>query len=174
MSNKVFIGIIAILLVGSVGFVAIKKKGQPPEPPRPGIEQPDKGNKHISPTGLPNSGGEPPTSGDMTDPVPANAYDQEIPDTSTIHNMEHGYVYISYRPDLPPEQISKLKSLFSKPFSKQDFQPSKAVVAPRAANDSPIIITSWKRIMKFDTFDEAKMVQYYLKNVGKSPEGSAR
>lgn len=174
MSNKVFIGIIAILVIGTFGFVAVKQKGKPPEPPRPGIEQPDKGNKHISLTGAPNTGGEPPTSGDMTDPVPCRAYDQELPDTGTIHAMEHGAVYISYQPDLPPEQIARMKAIFFAPYARQDFSASKAVVAPRAENESPIIISSWRRILKLDSFDEEKLVQYYLRNVSKSPEGTAK
>lgn len=173
MSNRVFITIIAALVIGMFGYVAVKKKDAPPELPRPGIEQPDLGNKHISPTGLPNNGAEPPASGDMTNPVPAGVYDQEIPDTDTIHNAEHGYVYISYRPDLPADQIAKIRALFSKPFSNPKFSPSKAVVAPRAANGSPIIMTSWRRYLKLDAFNEEKMMEYYLRNVGKAPEGTA-
>lgn len=174
MSSKVFIGIIAVLILGAVGFVAVKQKNAPPEPPRPGTEQPEMGNKHISPTGLPNSGGMPPTSGDMTDPVPCRAYDQEIPDASTIHNMEHGSVYISYRPDLPPEQLARMRSIFFQPFLRSDFTPNKALMAPRTANESQIVISSWRRSEKFAFFDEEKMIQYYLRNVSKSPEGTAK
>lgn len=175
MSNKVFIGIITVLILGFVGIVAVNKKNAPPEAPQPGIEQPDLGNKHISLTGLPNSGEEPPTSGDMSDPVPCQQHsEQELPDTGTIHSMEHGAVYISYRPDLPTEQVERLEALFFKPNTRKDFSASKAVIAPRAANKSQIVISSWKRSLKLDSFDEEKLVQYYLRNVSKSPEGSAK
>lgn len=172
MSNKVFVTIIALLVIGGSGFLMLKKESAPPEPPQPGIEQPDLGGQHISPTGLPNSGAEPPTSGPMTNPVPCQAYDQEIPDTDAIHNLEHGAVYISYRPDLAPDQVASIRSIFFQPFSRSGFQPNKAILAPRAANESPIIISSWRRSAKFESFDEEKLVQYYLRNVSKAPEGS--
>jgi len=173
MSNKVFISLLAVLVIGFFGVITLNKKSDPLPSERPGIEQPDLGGKHIAPTGLPNSGGEPPASGDMTDPLPWQAYDQEVPDTSIIHNLEHGGVYISYSPDLPPEQIAKLKALFFRPYSKADFQPTKAIVAPRAANSAPIILTSWRRSLKMEKYDEAMMIEYYLRNVGKSPEGTS-
>jgi hypothetical protein len=87
--------------------------------------------------------------------------------------MEHGYIYISYRPDLPAEQVSKIKALFLKPFSRDNFSPNKVIIAPRSLNDSPVILSSWTRSMKLDAFDEEKMVEYYLRNVSKSPEPGA-
>lgn len=174
MSNRIFYSIIAILIIGSVGLIAAKKKSAPPEAPQLGIELPDLGNKHIA-APLPNTAPEPPASGDMTDPVPCGqASEQEVPDTGVIHTMEHGGVYISYRPDLPSDQHDKLKALFTQPFSNPKFTPNKAVVAPRSANGSAIILTSWRRNLKLDSFDEAKIMDYYLQNVSKSPEGSSK
>lgn len=173
MSNKVFVTIIAVLVIGMFGYVAIQKKDAPPRSERPGVEQPDKGQKHVADGSVPYGGPEPPTSGDHSTHIPWQAYDQEVPDMNVIHNLEHGGIYISYRPDLPPDQVSKIKALFTKPFSNQDFQPTKALVAPRAANSAPIIMSSWNRNMKLDAFDEEKMKEYYLRNVGKAPEGTA-
>ncbi len=173
MSNKVFKTVIAILIVGSLGFIFIKS-GNEPAKERPGTAHEDKGRQHTATGQEPNSGGEPPTSGDhVSSPLPWQVYEQEIPDTSVIHNMEHGGVYVSYRPDLPVEQINKIKALFFKPFANQKFSPNKAIMAPRALNDSPIIMSSWTRSMKLDSFDEQKMIDYYLRNVSKSPEPGA-
>lgn len=173
MSNKVFVTMIAILIVGSVGLVALSKKRNP-APERPGIAHEDKGRKHVADGTIKNDTPEPPTSGDhYSSPLPWRAYDQEIPDGSAIHNLEHGGVYVSYRPDVPSDQISKIRALFTEPFSRQNFSPTKVIVAPRAANDSPIIMSSWTRSMKLEAFDEEKMVEFYLRNVGKSPEASA-
>lgn len=173
MSNKLFMGLIALLIVGSIGFITINKRSGPAPTPRPGTEQPDKGQKHVAPGEAKYGGPEPPASGDHTSPIPWQAYEQEVPDENIIHNLEHGGVYISYRPDLPPEQVAKIKALFSKPYSNQDFKPTKAIIAPRAANGSPIIMTSWNRSLKLENFDEEKMKEYYLRNVGKAPEAAA-
>ncbi len=79
-------------------------------------------------------------------------------------------MYISYQPSLSSEQVNKIKNLFFEPFSNSSFKPTKAIMGPRSANDSPIIFSSWDRSQKYDQFDEEQMMQYYLGNVGKSPE----
>lgn len=173
MSNKAFITIIAILVVGTLGFMVVNNHNKPVTE-RSGVAQEDKGQKHAAFGQEFNTGDEPPTSGDhASSPLPWQAYDQEIPDTAVIHNLEHGGVYISYSPDLPPEQISKIKALFFQPFARAQFTPTKAISGPRASNGQPIIMSSWTRSMKLDAFDEEKMVEYYLQNVGKSPEATA-
>lgn len=173
MDNKGFYIILATILIGTFGVVAYKKKEAPPQTERPGIEQADKGQKHVADGSVKYDGPEPPTSGDHSSPLPWQAYDQPVPDMNIIHNLEHGGIYISYQPGLPPEQVARIKALFTKPYGKPDFQPTKALIAPRAANDAPIIMSSWRRSMKLQTFDEQKMIEYYLRNVGKAPEGTA-
>lgn len=170
--SKGFIAIVIALVVGSTGFIIMKKSDEPVTA-RPGTEQPDNGRNHVDDGTVKYGGPEAPTSGDHSSPAPWQYFEQEIPDMNVIHNMEHGGIYISYRPDLPPEQIAKIKAMFFKPYSNTSFTPTKAIAAPRAANDAPIIMSSWRRSMKLDSFDEKKMKEYYLRNVGKSPEPAA-
>lgn len=172
MSNKVFVAIIIVLVGGMFGVITLKNRSTP-EVPRPGVAHEDKGRQHVADGTVPYGGQEPPTSGDHSNPVPWQAYEQEISDMNVIHNMEHGGIYISYKPDLPADQVAKIKALFFAPYSRQDFSASKALLAPRAANDAPIIMSSWLRSEKFESFDEEKMVEYYRRNVGKSPEPAA-
>lgn len=173
MSDKIFIGIIVLAIIGSVGFMVVKSQSRPPQGERPGIAHEDKGQKHVADGTKLYGGAIPPTSGDHASPVPWQVYDQEVPDVNTIHNLEHGGIVINYRPDLPADQVARIKGLFSKPYSRSTFKPIKAVVAPRAANESPIIMSSWTRNLKLTAYDEKKMIEYYLRNVGKAPEGTA-
>jgi len=168
MSNKIFYGFIALVVVGFIAFTITNKE---PAKPRPGIEHSDNGRKHVQAKKY--GGDEPPTSGDHAEPLAWQVYDQEVPDANVIHNMEHGGIYVSYRPDLPKDQIDKIKALFSKPYSNPKFSPIKAVVAPRAEDKAPIVMSSWTRSESFQSFDEAKMIEYYLANIGKSPEPGA-
>lgn len=172
MSNKVFVGIIIAISLTVVGL-AVNSRRTSPTPERPGTEQADKGQKHVDEGSVKYGGPEPPTSGDHSSPYPWQYYDQELSDMRIIHNLEHGGVYIAYSPDLPQEQIDKIRSLFSAPFSREKFTPTKALIGPRKANDAPIIMSSWRRNEKFQSFDEEKMVDYYLRNIGKSPEATA-
>lgn len=165
MGNKVFYGVILVLIIGFLGLAVFNRQ---PAKPRPGIAQKDNGRQHVQAKQY--GGDQPPTSGDHAEPVPWQVYSQEIPDANVIHNMEHGGVYISYRPDLPQDQIAKLRALFTKPYSNPKFSPIKAVVAPRAANKAPIVLSSWTRSETLQSYDEAKIIDYYLANIGKSPE----
>jgi hypothetical protein len=168
MSSKIFYGFLALVVVGFFAFAIAQKE---PEKPRPGVEHSDNGRKHVQSKEY--GGEEAPTSGDHAEPLAWKVYDQEVPDANVIHNMEHGGVYISYRPDLPKEQIDKIKALFAKPYSNAKFSPIKAVVAPRSENKAPIVMSSWTRSESFQAFDETKMIEYYLANIGKSPEPGA-
>lgn len=174
MSSKVFIAIFAVLILVTTGVVIVNKKSRPVSE-RPGTELPDHGRQHLAPGKTLEYGDpEPPASGTHGSTLEWGVYDHEIPDMNMIHNLEHGGVYVSYRPDLPQEQIDKIKALFEQPYSREGFSPTKALVAPRAANNAPVILTSWRRHLKLDTFNEEKIVEYYLRNVGKSPEAKAR
>lgn len=175
MSSRVFIAVLAIIIIGFAVPVITSNKDKPAQGPRPGTEHKELGQQHVNGlTSKPNTKLEIATSGDHDQqPLPWQVYDQEVPDANAIHNLEHGGIYISYKPDLPADQIAKIKSLFSKPYSRKSFSPIKAIVAPRAANSAPIVMSSWTRSMKLDKYDEGKMVEYYLRNHGQAPEGTA-
>lgn len=173
MSNKIFLGIIAVLSAGVIGYVALNKETRPPTP-RLGQNQPDKGTTHV-PTGEAKYETDLPTSGPHNQqPAPWGSYKQEIPNENLVHSMEHGGVIVTYKPGLDQATVEKIDRLFVKPFSNRKFTPSKAIVMPYAKNDAPIVMRSWNRIFRLQQFDERAMVDYYLKNVNKSPEPAAQ
>lgn len=169
MNSRVVFAILALMVVAVLGYGITQKE---PEIERPGIAQKDDGRKHVESKEY--GGEEPPTSGDHANPIEWKVYDTEVRDDNVIHNMEHGGMYVSYRPDLPQDQIDRLKALLGPPYSNPEFKPTKALLAPRAANTSPIVVSSWTRSMKLESFDEKRIVEYYLANFGKSPEPSAQ
>lgn len=175
MSNKLFVAIIALLAAGVIGLVVFGQDDSTSPPARLGQEQPDRGRQHLNLGESYNYGTDLPTSGPHS-PQPADwgAYKQEIPNENLVHNMEHGGVVITYKPDLDQATVTKIERLFTRPFSNPKFTPNKAIVMPYTKNDKPIIMRSWNRIMKLDAFDEQKMVDYYLANVNKSPEPLAQ
>lgn len=168
MNSKILYGLIIALVVGFVGFVAFRNVDKAPEQSRPGIAHANLGREHVKSKVY--GGDEPPTSGPHAADLPWKAYNEEIPDVNAIHNLEHGGIYISYRPDLAKDQVDKIKALFTEPFSDPNFTPRKVIIAPRANNKSPIVMSSWLRSEKFSSYDKQPMIDYYLKNLGKSPE----
>lgn len=168
MNSRVLYGLTIALVVGFVGLIIFRAVDEKPQQPRPGIAQKDMGREHVQTKRY--GGDEPPTSGPHAEALAWKAYGQEVPDVNAIHNLEHGGIYVSYRLDLPQDQIDKIRALFTAPFSNPNFRPNKVIIAPRADNKSPIILSSWLRSEKFTSFDQQSMTNYYLKNVGKSPE----
>lgn len=82
----------------------------------------------------------PPTSGPhYANPASARFYDKELPDEQLVHNLEHGNIWIAYKPDLPGNIIDILK----------DFSGGNVVVTPRSKNDADIALAAWGRLDKF-------------------------
>ena len=174
MGNKVFYGVLAILAIGIVGFIVFSNSNEPPKEQTLGTQYADLGTKHVPEGTKVNYNSNPPSSGDhFQSPAPLGFYQEEIPDGAAIHNLEHGYIWVAYRPDLPADQIQKLKALFFKPFSNPDFKPSKVIVTKRPTNPAPISIVSWRWTMNLDSYDGDKLMQFYLQHVSKSPEAAA-
>jgi hypothetical protein len=173
MSNKRFLIIISIVIVGLLAAFLTTNKKQP-EIARPGIEQPDKGRRHVAVGQSVEYDTKLPTSGTHSQqPAPWGISDSEIPDETIIHNLEHGGVVITYRPDVNAEVISKLSALFKKPFTNKQFTPTKAILMPKADQTETIVMRSWRRLEKLETYDENRIIQYYTLNIGNSPEPTA-
>ena len=171
LQNKAFYVTLVVLLVGFIGLIIWERTNGEPEPPRPGVEQSDQGREHARKE---YGGDEPPTSGPHADPVAWGLYRTEIRDDEALHNLEHGGVYVSYRPDLPEDEVDKLKALLFAPYSDSEFQPRKIIMAPRENNKAPIVLSSWLRSEKLENFDAEKIKEYVTRNTGKSPEPFAQ
>ena len=106
----------------------------------------------------------PPTSGwHYVTSAQSGIYDKPFPDEQLIHNLEHGHIWIAYRPNLPKDQIEKLADI-AKSYG------SKVIMTPREANDTPIAIVSWEYLYKTDILDEAQVKVFIDAYRGKGPE----
>lgn len=77
-----------------------------------------------------------PVGGDHA-PVWTNcgAYEQSVPATQGVHSLEHGAVWIGYRPDLDGAQVQELMALAQ--------ANSYALLSPVADLPSPISLSAW-------------------------------
>lgn len=93
-----------------------------------------------------------PPVGGPHNPVWMNAglYTLPIPSERAVHNLEHGAVWITYRPDLPSGDVSALVDLFKR--QSMIAEPGDGGrsnrfmdVSPWSGNDlpAPIVISSW-------------------------------
>lgn len=170
MNSKIFIAIVGVMVIGAVGVVTFNKS---PAKPRLGVEQIDQGRTHVAVGQKQNYKTSIPTSGPHTEEAPWGVSNQQLTNESIIHNMEHGGIVVSYRPDIDVATINRLQRLFSKPYAVASFEPTKAIVMPRVGQKTPIVVASWNRLLELNSYDQQTLIDYYLGNVGKSPEPGA-
>lgn len=132
--------------------------------PEIGEAMPVEGANHVAEGTKVEYKANPPASGDHYG-VPANwgVYDHEIPDEAAVHNLEHGGVWINYKPEIPETAKEKLIEIAK--------SGSKIILTPRSKNDSLIAVVSWGRIYKTESFNEETIRNFVLKYENTGPEG---
>ena len=106
----------------------------------------------------------PPSSGPhWPSPAKVGIYDTAEADERYIHNLEHGYIWISYRPDAGDELINKLKEI----IKADDW---KIVMTPREKDDLKIALVAWGRVLNLDSLDEAKVKDFIKTYRNRGPE----
>ncbi len=132
---------------------------------------------HI-PTGseLPVYNSNPPTSGQhYPDTASVGFYDEDTYPNAAgflVHNLEHGYVIFWYNCDLLDEAgCTTLKEQIK--TTMNELGGVKMIAYPWKSIDVPLVLTSWGRIQRFETFDADLIKSYYKANLNKSPEPNA-
>ena len=169
-----WIGLFTILVIGGGLFLVLKTQetevgqtgGARAAKLLPGVAEFESlGAAHIQPGSQhPPYNSNPPTSGPHY-PQPANwgIYDNQLADETLVHNLEHGGVWISYKPDLPAEEKTKLKEIAGR-------YKSKVILEPRVQNDSPIALAAWQRLLKLDAVDETRITEFVATYKNRGPE----
>ena len=100
---------------------------------------------HITPgSSLPEYTSNPPTSGPHYGQTARAGFREEaIVDQNIIHNLEHGGIWISYRPSVSEEIKEGLKK----------FKGGKIIITSREANEFDIALAAWGRIDTFNIED---------------------
>lgn len=91
-----------------------------------------------------------------------------VPDEQAVHNLEHGHIWIAYKPTIPDAVRTQLRAEYAKPA---------IVVASRAANSNDIALVAWGRVDTFGlvngelTLELKQRVDDFIKRYqGKGPE----
>ena len=145
--------------------------------PRAGAEIPIMTSTHIevdSDPGKYNS--DPPTSGPhYPNEAQVGFYDSNIyqyPAGYLVHNLEHGYIIFWYNcASLSESACSELKSQIRAVMDRVNNV--KVIAYPWDSIDVPVVMTSWGRLQKMETFDVAQAQSFYKTNLNRSPEPNA-
>lgn len=92
----------------------------------------------------------PPTGGEHN-PVWMNCgvYDEPLPDEHAVHSLEHGAVWITYKPDLEQSEVDELEKITPDTY---------ALLSPYEGDmDSPIVISAWGFQLGVDSADDPRL-----------------
>ena len=116
-----------------------------PKPVAPGVTFENQGQQHVGLDYQFTYNSNPPTSGPhYADPGNWAIYDYEVNDKILIHNMEHGGIWISYKPGISAKAIEDLKGII------KEFDGSQIVMDPRSTNDTDVAVAAWTHLYTFN------------------------
>ena len=94
-------------------------------------------------------------------------YTEPVHDEHAVHSLEHGAVWITYRPDLPADQVQQLASL-----ARGDYM----LVSPYPGLPVPVIATAWNHQIRLDGAGDKRLTAFidaYRNNPRNTPEFGA-
>lgn len=109
-----------------------------------------------------------PPVGGIHNPVwtPCTFYDRAVPNENAVHSLEHGAIWITYRPDLPREQIDLLAALAR---SRRDV----LVSLWEEGLPSPLVATAWGRQLRLESATDPRLTEFVRRYANQGPEINA-
>lgn len=105
------------------------------------------GQHQLGPINYPET----PPAGGFHNPSWQNCgvYERPIYDFLAVHSLEHGAVWVAYRPDLSSEDVARLRSLV-------DGRP-KTILAPYPGLTSAVVMTAWNHQLAVDAASDDRL-----------------
>jgi len=79
-------------------------------------------------------------------------YNEPVEQMRAVHSMEHGAVWVTYRPDLPAAQAKELRDL----VGSQTY----VLLSPYPGQESPVTVTAWGVQLTLDTSSDARLKSF--------------
>lgn len=79
-------------------------------------------------------------------------YLEPVRDEAAVHSLEHGAIWITYRPDLPDAEVERLREL--------TWQSSSRLLNPYPDLPSPIVVTAWDHQLQLESADDERLAQF--------------
>ncbi len=79
------------------------------------------------------------------------AYAEPVRNENAVHSLEHGAVWIAYRPDLDQEQIDTLRSMAAQSY---------ILVSPYPDLSAPVVASSWNHQLQLDSASDERLDQF--------------
>lgn len=111
-------------------------------------------NVHVS--GVVNYAQSPPVGGEHAASWQnCGIYSEPIRSELAVHSLEHGAVWVTYRPDLPADQVDQLRGLVR--------GRSYTLLSPYPDLDVPVAASAWGVQLKVDSAGDERLPQFIAK-----------
>lgn len=168
--GPIIIGVVIVAVVAAfVVVVALDFRSGSASGPPGGVRDIDVGPAGQHTEGSVDYAQTPPAGGEHN-PVWQNAgfYNEPVKSENAVHTIEHGAVWITYSPDLPKQQVDKLRDL----ANNRDC----LLVSPYEGLDSPVVASAWGKQLKLDSADDPALKSFvgsYLRGPQTPEPGAA-
>ena len=95
-------------------------------------------------------------------------YSKPVTNENAVHSLEHGAVWITYRPDLPQDQVDILRDLAH--------SETYVLVSPYPGLPSPVVASAWGKQLRLQSADDPdleRFVQAYRQGPQTPERGAA-
>ncbi|MEU4325364.1 DUF3105 domain-containing protein [Nonomuraea dietziae] len=148
-------GLVILLLIGGVGFYVVKDRQATSLDAVSSVSY--AGGEHVW-TAVKYKEN-PPVGGQHNNYwQQCDIYDKPIHNEHAVHSLEHGAIWITYRPDLPKAQIDKIKSI-----AGSTGDANYMLVSPYPNLPAPIVASSWGHQLTFQNADDPKLPKFITK-----------
>lgn len=79
-------------------------------------------------------------------------YASAVPNETAVHSLEHGAVWITYRPGLPSAQLDRLRAL------ARDH--GRVLVSAFEGVPTPVVPSAWSRQLRLQSADDPRLAQF--------------
>lgn len=103
----------------------------------------------------------PPVGGDHSEVLlNCGVYSQVVPNENAVHSLEHGAVWVTYRPDLPENQVAALRNKMPATY---------AILSPYPDLPAPVVVSAWGHQLLLKGADDRRL-DLFIKRYRASPE----
>ena len=90
-------------------------------------------------------------------------YDQPVPSERAVHSLEHGAIWITYRPDLPQAEVDGLAALA---------RGRNLILVSRweSGLPAPVVATGWGRQLRLESTSDPRLAQFIRLYANQGPE----
>lgn len=155
-SNKTYIIVGAIVVAFVAGFIAlvvIDSRQQAGSSPPDGVRTYDVGQSGQHTPSDVDYAQTPPAGGEHNDVWQNEGfYEEPVRDENAVHTLEHGAVWVTYSPDLPPGQRDRIRGLVEGQAC--------LLASPRPDLPSPVVASAWGKQLTLESAESPDLERF--------------